>query len=113
MKTDALTAWVKMFPGMVTVCDPDGVILAMNDEAMRTYGANLIGQNALDCHPGKSRELFAELLRKPRVNVYMTEKDGARRIVYQCPWHRDGKYAGLVELVMEIPPQMPHFIRQP
>ena len=114
---DALTAWVQSFSGMVSVCGPDGVILAMNDAAIRAFekygGAELIGQNALDCHPGKSRELFAELLRNPRLNVYTTEKKGVHQIVYQCPWHRDGKYAGLMEIVAEIPAKMPHFVRQP
>jgi hypothetical protein len=112
MKNDALTAWVAAFPGSVTVCDPAGVILAMNDKGIRTYGEGLIGQNALDCHPGKSREEFADLLRNPRVNVYTTEKKGVHKIVYQCPWHHDGKYAGLLEIVAEIPAKMPHFIRQ-
>jgi PAS domain-containing protein len=112
-----LHAWVQSFPGMVSVCDSDGVILAMNDAAIRAFekygGAKLIGQNALDCHPGKSRELFAELLRNPRLNVYTTEKNGVHKIVYQCPWHCDGKYAGLLEIVAEIPAKMRHFVRQP
>ncbi len=84
---DALTTWVQLFPGMVSVCDPDGVILAMNDVAIRAFekrgGEKLIGQNALDCHPGKSRDEFAELLRNPRVNVYTTEKNGVHKHIYQ------------------------------
>jgi PAS domain-containing protein len=117
MKNDALTTWVQSFPGMVSVCDPDGVILAMNDAAIRAFekrgGAKLIGQNALDCHPGKLRELFAELLRNPRMNVYTTQKNGVHKIVYQCPWYQDGQYAGLMEIVAEIPAKMRHFVRQP
>ena len=26
-------AWIKEFPAAVTVCDPDGIILEMNDKA--------------------------------------------------------------------------------
>ena len=116
MNADALTAWVESFPGMVTVCDPDGAILAMNDAAIRAFaergGAKLIGQNSLDCHPGKSREQFAELLRTPRMNVYTTEKNGLHKLIYQCPWQRAGKSAGLLEIVVDIPAKLPHFIRQ-
>ena len=44
-------------------------------------------------------------------NVYTTEKGGVRTLVYQAPWYRDGQYAGLVELALEIPQAMPHFVR--
>jgi len=30
-------AWVQEFPGAVTVCDRDGIILAMNDKSARTF----------------------------------------------------------------------------
>ena len=47
--------WVQEFPGAVTVCDRDGVILAMNDKSVRTFesdgGAALIGSNLFGCHP--------------------------------------------------------------
>jgi len=112
MNYDALTAWVKSFPGSVTVCDLAGVILAMNDAAIRAYGEGLVGKNALDCHPGESREKFADLLQSRRTNVYTTEKNGVHKLIYQCPWHRDGRHAGLLEFVVEIPAEMPHFFRQ-
>ena len=116
MSTDALTTWVESFSGMVSVCDTAGVILAMNAVAIRAFekqgSATLIGQNALDCHPGKSREQFADLLRDPRVNVYTTEKNGVHKLIYQCPWQRAGQSAGLLEIIVEIPAELPHFIRQ-
>jgi len=112
MNDDALTAWVKSFPGLVTVCDPAGVILAMNDAAICAYGEGLVGKNALDCHPGESREKFADLLQSRRVNVYTTENNGVHKLIYQCPWQRNGEYAGLMEIVSEIPADMPHFFRQ-
>ena len=35
-----------------------------------------------------------------------------RKLIYQSPWYRDGAYAGFVELSLEIPAEMPHFVRQ-
>jgi hypothetical protein len=32
-------------------------------------------------------------------------------LIYQSPWYRDGQYAGFVEISLEIPFDMPHFIR--
>jgi hypothetical protein len=32
-------------------------------------------------------------------------------LVYQSPWYAYGEYAGFVELVLEVPAQMPHFVR--
>jgi len=39
------------------------------------------------------------------------EKDGVKKLIYQCPWFEDGKYAGFVELSLEIPFEMEHFVR--
>jgi putative heme iron utilization protein len=51
--------WVKEFPAAVTVCDPEGIILAMNDKAAKGHekdgGYNLLGSNMLDCHPEPAR----------------------------------------------------------
>jgi len=35
-----------------------------------------------------------------------------KKLIYQGPWFQDGKYGGLVELSLEIPMEMPHFVRQ-
>lgn len=110
-------SWVKEFPGAVTVCDGEGIILDMNDEAARTFAANggraLIGKNVLDCHPEPARTKTKRLLETRQENVYTIEKDGVRRLIYQSPWYRDGQFAGLVELELVIPLKMPHFVRTP
>ena len=31
---------------------------------------------------------------------------------YQAPWFHDGVFQGLVELSLEIPESMPHFVRE-
>ncbi len=48
---------------------------------------------------------------KQQANVYTIEKHGKKKLIYQTPWYRDGKYAGFIELSLVIPEEMPHFIR--
>jgi hypothetical protein len=48
---------------------------------------------------------------KQKPNVYTIEKAGVKKLVYQAPWYQDGVYAGVVELAVEIPFKMPHFVR--
>jgi transcriptional regulator with PAS, ATPase and Fis domain len=107
--------WIKEFPAAVTVCDPQGVILAMNDKAALTYekdgGYDLIGRNMLDCHPEQARIKTEKLLADREKNVYTIEKNGIKKLIYQSPWFQDGNYAGIVEISLEIPFEMPHFLR--
>lgn len=109
-------AWIKEFPAAVTVCDADGVILEMNDKAARTFekdgGYKLIGANMLDCHPEPARTKTQRLLAAREKNVYTIEKNGAKKLIYQSPWYQNGEYAGFVELSLEIPFEMEHFIRK-
>ena len=107
--------WVKEFPGAVTVCDREGVILAMNDKSVRTFakdgGAALVGTNLLECHPEPARTRVKELLATGRTNAYTIEKQGVKKLIYQSPWYEKGVYSGFVELSLEIPTEMPHFVR--
>ena len=109
-------SWVQEFAGAITVCDPDGIILEMNDTAVRTFqgqgGATLIGTNMLDCHPEPARTKTRELLDSRRTNVYTIEKRGQKKLIYQAPWYQDGQYRGFIELSLELPAEMPHFIRE-
>jgi transcriptional regulator with PAS, ATPase and Fis domain len=107
--------WTQELAVAITVCDTEGVILEMNDFSAKTFekegGKRLVGTNLLDCHPEPSRTKLRELLTKQRTNVYTIEKNGAKRLIHQSPWYFDGRYAGLVELSLEIPAAMPHFVR--
>jgi len=107
--------WVKEFPAAVTVCDEDGIILEMNDKSAKTFekdgGRKLIGLNMLDCHPEPARTKTERLLAAREKNVYTIEKDGVKKLIYQSPWYRCGKYAGFVELSLEIPFELQHFVR--
>jgi transcriptional regulator with PAS, ATPase and Fis domain len=110
-------SWVNEFPGAITVCDADGIILEMNDQAAKSFakegGRTVIGKSLLDCHPEPARTKTKRLLENQQKNVYTIEKNGVKKLVFQSPWYRDGKFAGLVELVLEIPFEMPHFVRTP
>src|SRR5512144_446399 len=100
-------AWVREFPGAITVCDAQGVILEMNDRAAEAFrdqgGRSLIGSNLVDCHPEPSRTQVRRHLVAATTNVYTIEKNGVRKLIYQSPWYANGKFAGLVELALEIP----------
>jgi len=107
--------WVREFPAAVMVCDEAATVVAMNDKAAATYAADggyaLVGKNLLDCHPEPSRTKLAALMDGRRANAYTIEKEGRKKFIYQAPWFRDGRYAGFVEISMEIPFDMPHFVR--
>jgi len=107
--------WTKQFPAAITICDSDGIVLEMNDQAAEVFetdgGRALIGKNILDCHPEPARTKTQHLLAAHGTNAYTIEKNGVRKLIYQAPWYQDGKYAGLVELSIEIPLDLPHFIR--
>jgi PAS domain-containing protein len=108
--------WVQDFPGAITVCDAEGVILEMNARAVEAFreqgGAALVGTNLLDCHPEPSRTKLREMLRSQQANVYTIEKQGVRKLIYQSPWFANGKFAGLVEMSLVVPAAMPHFARE-
>jgi len=107
--------WIKEFPAAVTVCDQEGILLEMNNKAVKTFekegGLKLIGSNLLDCHPEPARTKTERLLAAREKNVYTIEKNGVKKLIYQSPWYRNNEYAGFVELSLEIPFEMPHFIR--
>ena len=107
--------WIKEFPAAVTICDTQGVILEMNDKAALNYekdgGYDLIGRNMLDCHPERARKKTEYLLTSHEKNVYTIEKNGIKKLIYQSPWYKEGVYSGIVELSVEIPFEMDHFIR--
>lgn len=105
--------WSKEMNCSVTVCDTEGIILYMNDKAKAGYAkhGNLIGQNLMNCHNERSKEIIRELLATGGKNVYTIEKSGVKKMIYQTAWFEEGKVAGLVEISMEIPDELPHYIR--
>jgi len=107
--------WTKEFPAAITICDAAGVILEMNDLAATAFekdgGQGLVGTSLLDCHPEPSRTKVQKLLACGEINAYTIEKGGAKKLIYQAPWHENGEYRGLVEIAIPLPDLLPHFVR--
>ena len=103
------------YPYAVTISDNDGIILYMNKKAEGTFekegGRSLIGTNMFECHSLASRLKISKMLATGGSNTYTIEKKGQKKLIHQAPWYEDGKVAGLVELSIVIPTEMPHFIR--
>lgn len=109
-------SWIKEFPAAITVCGRDGTIIEMNDKAIKTFekdgGAALIGKNILGCHPEPALSKLKDMLASGKSNVYTSEKNGIKKLIYQAPWCENGAYMGFVEISLEIPFEMPHFVRK-
>jgi hypothetical protein len=108
-------SWIKEFPAAITVCDPQGIVLEMNDKSAQTFeqdgGRALIGKNIFECHPDPARGKLERLMDSRQKNVYTVEKKGIKKLIYQTPWFAGGQYAGFIEFSFEIPFDLPHFDR--
>jgi len=108
--------WIEKLNGNVIVCDAEGIIIYMNEKAISNYekegGRNLIGRNLMDCHNESSRRKILEIMKTHKNNVYSIEKKGKKKIIYQSPWFMDGEFRGIIEFSLEIPFDMPHFVRE-
>jgi RimJ/RimL family protein N-acetyltransferase len=100
----------------VVACDPAGVCIYMNERACQTFakdgGRALVGRSLLDCHPEPARSRLLDMLRAPRANSYTVEKSGKKKLIHQTPFFRDGVFAGVVEIAIELPASLPHFVRE-
>ncbi|MDD2717998.1 MAG: PAS domain-containing protein [Candidatus Wallbacteria bacterium] len=109
-------SWVKDFSVAVTVCDTRGTILEMNEKACRTFekysGGNLLGADLFDCHPEPARTKLKELMKSRAANIYTIEKNGVKKLIYQAPWFSEGEFSGYVEMSLEIPFEVPNFVRK-
>ena len=105
--------WAKEMNCAVTVCDAEGIIIYQNDKAVETYKkhGNLIGKNLYECHSERSKEIICHLLATGGSNAYTIEKQGVHKVIYQTAWKKDSKVAGIVEISMITPADMPHYVR--
>ena len=94
----------------ITVCDLDGVILYQNNRSREVNG-EMRGRSMIPCHSARSREIINRLITNGEVNAYTIQKGTLRKLIYQAPWYEKGDVAGLVEFSLEIPEQMPHYVR--
>ena len=111
-----LPAMAKELPFAITVCDTEAIILYMNDRSINTFhkygGAEIIGTSLFQYHNGPSADKLRELLDTETNNAYTIEKNDIKKLIYQSPWYKDSKFAGLIELSLVIPMEMSHFVRQ-
>jgi hypothetical protein len=111
----AMSEWIKNLPCAITICDLQGIVLEMNDKAAESFqafgGRSLIGNSLIDCHPEPARSKLQQLLETGASNVYTIERNGVRKLIHQSPWYSNNQRSGMVELVIEIPAEMPHYIR--
>lgn len=112
-----LPDWAMGVNCAITVADADCRIIYMNERSRETFagrgGAALIGHNLLEYHNERSIEIIKHMLATGESNCYTIEKKGVRKMIYQTPWRdADGNVAGLVEISMIIPEQMPHYVRE-
>ncbi|MFH2114368.1 MAG: PAS sensor protein [Spirochaetota bacterium] len=116
LETTSMPDWVRAFPGAVTVSDLGHRIVYMNDKAIDTWtdrgGSALLGTDLLVCHSERSRKIMDRLLAEGGTNIYTIEKQGQKKFIHQSAWKDgSGQVAGLVELSLIIPMDMPHYIR--
>lgn len=110
------TGWIENFGAAITVMNLEGNILDMNEASAKVLendgGKSLIGKNLMGCHQQRSRDIMKDLMENNTKNVYTIEKNGKKKLIYQAPWYdSEGKVAGLVEISMFIPEEMPHYKR--
>jgi len=110
-----MQSWTDEFGAAITVVDRDLVIVEMNDKAKTTFekygGSQLLGKSLLDCHSESSKAIIKQIIETGIPHSYTIEKGGVRKMIHQAPWKKNGAIAGLVEISMEIPIDMEHFVR--
>ncbi len=108
--------WLKDITAAVTICDKQGTIVYMNEKSAQVFksdgGKGLLGSNLFDCHPEPALTKLKALLSAGSTNVYTIEKNGQKKMIYQTPWLQENVVAGLIEISIELPNEVAHFIRK-
>lgn len=108
--------WAEEFNGSITVCNLEGIIVFMNGKSIEQFekygGESLMGTNLLDCHPEPSKSMLKKMLEKPVSNMYTTEWEGIKRIIYQTPWKEKNIFRGVIELSFQLDNNMPNHVRK-
>ncbi|MBI9066314.1 MAG: PAS domain-containing protein [Salinivirgaceae bacterium] len=107
--------YYKEFASAVTICDVEGMIIYMNDKAALTFekwgGKDLVGKSLFNCHNPKSRSIIQEIIKTGMSNTYTIDKNGEKKMIHQAPWFKDGIVAGVIEMSIVLPNNMPHYQR--
>ncbi len=107
--------WVSESPLAVSVCDVQGMLLSMNTREAALLadmgGEENLGKNIYDCHNALSCAMLDEMLSQQKGEVYTVEENGKTELVIHAPWYQDGRFSGLVEIVLELGGPIPHIRR--
>ena len=108
-----LLHWADGIDCAVTICDNEGKILYMNDRSRLTFArhGDIIGHDLFGYHPEKAQAQIRHMLATGETNAYYVTKNGVKKLIYQTPWRREGEIAGLVEISIPRPADMPHYDR--
>ena len=107
--------WLKGINAAVAICDSEGIVVYMNERSedvfMADGGKNLIGQSLFGCHPETALTKLKDMLNNGSTNIYTIEKNGKKKLIFQSPWLDDSIVRGMVEISIELPAGMEHFVR--
>ncbi len=105
--------WAEGMGCAATVCDKDCKILYMNEKSRMTFArhGDIIGHDLMQYHPPHAQQKIAHMLATGETNAYTIRKNGVKKLIFQTPWRKDGEIAGLVELSIPLPDDMPHYDR--
>lgn len=107
--------WIKEISAAVTVCDTEGIIVYMNEKSEQVFeldgGKDLIGKSLFDCHPEPAASKIRAMLADGSTNIYTIEKNGKKKLIYQSPWQDQKAIGGMIEISIELPNEMNHFVR--
>ncbi|NPD82683.1 PAS domain-containing protein [Prevotella sp. PINT] len=96
---------------LVTVCDKEGIVVYQNERAIKRDG-NAIGKNLYGCHPESANKIIRHMLETGESNTYQIIRHGRHKQIHQTPWYdEEGNVAGLIELAIDLPDNMPVFDR--
>ena len=105
--------WTKEIDATLIVSDEHGMVIEMNDKSARVFEKDekKVGTKLLDCHPKWAVPKVEALMKEKKPSCYTTESKGQKNFIYHTPWYENGEYKGLVEMIIPIPADMPHYIR--
>ena len=94
-----------------TVCDKEGIVLYQNKRAIDRDG-DVVGKNLYNCHGEKAGAMIRHMIEADESNTYQIIRHGKHKLLHQTPWYdEEGNVAGLIELAIDLPDEMPVFNR--
>ncbi|MCQ2146177.1 MAG: PAS domain-containing protein [Bacteroidales bacterium] len=94
-----------------TVCDKEGLVVYQNQRAIKRDG-DVMGKNLYNCHGPKAGAMIRHMIETGTTNTYQIVRHGKHKLLHQAPWYDEsGAVAGLIELAIDLPDNMPVFDR--